>query len=72
VHRLEIPVDKEFLLSVSIGVAMRTFDDTLETLIERADQAMYQAKVNGRNQARLHEGPRGIPGPAWPRVSEVE
>ena len=72
VHRLEIPVDAELLLSVSIGVAMRTLSDTVETLIERADQAMYQAKVNGRNQARLYDRPRAITEGSWPRVSEVE
>jgi diguanylate cyclase (GGDEF)-like protein len=69
VHRLEIPVNGECMLSVSIGVAMRTFSDTIETLIERADQAMYQAKVNGRNQARLYERPRSIEAPARPRVT---
>jgi diguanylate cyclase (GGDEF)-like protein len=58
VHRLEIPVNAEFLLSVSIGVAMRSSTDTIESLIERADQAMYQAKLGGRNQARLYERPR--------------
>lgn len=72
VHRLEIPVDAEFMLSVSIGVAMRTAGDTAETLIERADQAMYQAKVNGRNQARLHERPRSLASPPRPRVAELD
>ena len=72
VHRLEIPVNGEFMLSVSIGVAMRTISDTVETLIERADQAMYQAKVNGRNQARLYDRPRAIATQVWPRGSEVE
>lgn len=56
VHRLEIPVrDDEQLLSVSIGVAMRQPDDELGSLIERADQAMYQAKLLGRNQVYLDE-----------------
>jgi len=72
VHRLEIPVNDEFMLSVSIGVAMRTFSDTVETLIERADQAMYQAKVSGRNQARLYERPRGITSQPWPRMAELD
>jgi diguanylate cyclase (GGDEF)-like protein len=72
VHRLEIPVSDEFMLSVSIGVAMRTFSDTVETMIERADQAMYQAKVNGRNQARLYDRPRGLPAKIWPRVAEID
>ncbi|MEO8808772.1 MAG: diguanylate cyclase [Rhodanobacter sp.] len=51
VHRLEIPVrDEEDLLSISIGVALRHHGDTLESLIERADQAMYRAKLHGRNR----------------------
>ena len=56
VHRLEIPVrDEEQLLSVSIGVAMRQHGDTLESLIDRADQAMYRAKLRGRNRVCMDE-----------------
>lgn len=56
VHRLEIPVNKQDLrLSVSIGLSMRSLGDTLESLIERADQAMYYVKLNGRNQAQAYE-----------------
>jgi diguanylate cyclase (GGDEF)-like protein len=56
VHRLEIAVDQqELLLSVSIGLAMRSMGDTLETLIERADQAMYYVKLHGRNQVHTFE-----------------
>jgi diguanylate cyclase (GGDEF)-like protein len=56
VHRLEIAVDQqELLLSVSIGLAMRSLGDTLETLVERADQAMYYVKLNGRNHAHAFE-----------------
>lgn len=54
VHRLEIPVQSELLLSISVGVAMRVPGDTIQMLMERADQAMYTAKADGRNQARLH------------------
>lgn len=55
VHRLEIAADgKSMLLSISIGVALRGEQDSLESLIKRADQAMYSAKLNGRNQVRLH------------------
>jgi diguanylate cyclase (GGDEF)-like protein len=60
VHRLEIPIDGEsLLLSVSIGVAMHKTGDDLETLVERADQAMYHAKLNGRNQVALFAAPGG-------------
>lgn len=56
VHRLEIPVDgREQLLTVSIGITMRGPEDTLETLVERADHAMYRAKLEGRNRVRVDE-----------------
>lgn len=52
VHRLEIPIDENRLvLSISVGVAMRHPSDTLQSLIERADKAMYEAKMGGRNRA---------------------
>lgn len=61
VHRLEIPVDqKDLLLSVSIGLAMRSLGDTLESLIERADQAMYYVKLNGRNHVHTFERRAGM------------
>ena len=56
VHRLEIPANGETsMLTVSIGIAIHHEGDTLETLIERADQAMYSAKLNGRNQVCVHQ-----------------
>ncbi|HEV7122761.1 MAG TPA: diguanylate cyclase [Rhodanobacter sp.] len=56
VHRLEIPVrDAEQLLSVSVGVAMRRQGDSLESLIERSDQAMYRAKLHGRNRVYVDD-----------------
>jgi diguanylate cyclase (GGDEF)-like protein len=56
VHRMDIPVDqKDLVLSVSIGLAMRSLGDTLESLIERADQAMYYVKLNGRNHVHAFE-----------------
>jgi len=36
-------------ITVSIGVAEVRPGDTVESLIDRADQAMYRAKANGRN-----------------------
>jgi diguanylate cyclase len=49
---LLIPTDKgELSVTVSLGVAMydeNTLD--LETMIARADQAMYVAKHKGRNR----------------------
>lgn len=40
-------------LTVSIGVAMLAPQDTVETLIERADNALHQAKAAGRNSVVL-------------------
>jgi diguanylate cyclase (GGDEF)-like protein len=50
-HRLEIPrnIEGDFL-TLSIGLATRRPGDTLSTLLERADAAMYEAKSRGRNQ----------------------
>lgn len=50
-HRLEIPLDhRGNLLTISIGLATRRPNDTLSTLVERADAAMYTAKSRGRNR----------------------
>lgn len=63
VHRLEIPVDGEnLMLSVSIGVGIRRSNDSIDSLIARADQAMYDAKLAGRNRACLEQ--RSLPHPA--------
>lgn len=37
-------------VTVSGGVAELSSDDTLETLVDRADQALYRAKETGRNR----------------------
>lgn len=69
VHRLDIPVnDDGLVLSVSIGIAMRVLEDTVESLVERADHAMYRAKLAGRNRARLDEKLETPPRRAWPRA----
>ena len=44
---LQVPV------TVSIGVAQFDAADSLQSLIERADRALYEAKNNGRNQVRV-------------------
>lgn len=37
-------------ITISIGISMRTKDDTLETLVARADEAMRDAKATGKNK----------------------
>ena len=73
VHRLEIPAnDESLLLSISIGVAIRQDGDTVESLVERADHAMYDAKLNGRNRACLQAGTVAPDTPRFPRLHVVE
>ncbi|WP_178862578.1 GGDEF domain-containing protein [Thiomicrorhabdus cannonii] len=41
-------------VTISLGLAEVTADDTIETLTKRADDALYKAKEGGRNQYRIH------------------
>ena len=40
-------------ITASFGVATNKTEDSINTLIERADQALYSAKQNGRNQVQI-------------------
>ncbi len=47
----------EIPITISLGIAELTGDiDDLDTLIDRADQALYQAKQGGRNQSVVWQG----------------
>jgi len=73
VHRLEIPLnDDSLLLSISIGVAMRRDGDDVESLLERADKAMYSAKLNGRNQVCMDPASNSPTSPPARRLHVVE
>ncbi|HAN98139.1 MAG TPA: hypothetical protein DCQ98_12230, partial [Planctomycetaceae bacterium] len=43
-------------VSVSIGVAQAIEEDSVTSLIQRADEAMYAAKQNGRDRSWFHDG----------------
>ena len=71
VHRLDVHTGQaqaDDLLTVSIGVAMRSAADTVQSLTERADSAMYAAKLSGRNRV-VCSGPAG---PALVRRTETK
>jgi GGDEF domain-containing protein len=51
------PIDgKNLQVTVSLGVAEILSDEDGQTLMNRADAAMYAAKEAGRNRARWHDG----------------
>ena len=50
------PPHDEIRCSCSIGIStMRTQDDDLESMLRRADEALYEAKRSGRNCCRVSE-----------------
>jgi diguanylate cyclase (GGDEF)-like protein len=44
-------------VSLSLGIAQARGDDTVNTLIERADSALYAAKLAGRDCTMLERQP---------------
>lgn len=47
--------DKQIELTLSLGLAQASSNDTVNSLIERADKALYAAKRAGRDCVRLEE-----------------
>ncbi len=45
--------DERIAMTLSIGATAMRADDTVETLVERADKALYHAKQNGKNQIKV-------------------
>lgn len=41
-------------LTISLGVTLAKPNDTLASFVKRADDAVYEAKENGRNQVKFH------------------
>lgn len=47
---VDLPSGEPFAASLSIGVALAQADESTDSLIARADKAMYQSKQSGRNR----------------------
>ncbi len=56
---LPLPTGGELVLTVSIGGVMADADDSLDSLVARADAMMYEAKRGGRNRCSLDCGETG-------------
>ena len=50
--------DATFAVAVSIGVATYRAGDTVAHVLSRADEALYEAKLAGRNRVRAHASSR--------------
>lgn len=55
-ERLRQVVEDRLSITISGGVACASADDTRETLVGRADSALYAAKSAGRNKVFSHDG----------------
>ena len=40
-------------VTISVGASLARSDDTVETIVKRADQLLYQSKQGGRNRVSL-------------------
>jgi len=61
----DIEFEEVGTVSCSFGVAEYVEGESVETLIARVDEALYQAKVNGRNRVELSRVPVEVSGSAF-------
>ena len=68
-ERLREVVASRLEITISGGVAIAGESDTSESLIARADVALYSAKIAGRNRVYLHNGDATEPVEAEPATA---
>ena len=54
--QIALPSGENIQVTISIGITERVANDTVRSIIERADQALYYAKENGRNRICMSIG----------------
>lgn len=50
---LESQLHSKYGVTLSFGVTLKKDLDTMDTLIQRADKALYESKLNGKNKSTL-------------------
>lgn len=55
--------EKETIVTVSVGYSMLAPEETPESLMKQADQAMYHSKTNGKNRVTDYAGIKPAHGP---------
>ncbi len=71
-ERVRQAVQSRLNVTVSGGVAQASATDEPQTLIARADSALYRAKAAGRNRIYFHTGSAVVPHPVSGEVVETK
>ena len=71
-HRTSIDIGEDLAVTISIGLAEARSDDDADSIVKRADSALYAAKEAGRNCSFRHGGPEPATAAACDVASEEE